>query len=333
MQRRDFGRLLPGAAITGAISALLGAPRPGFGQARSAFPNQPIRMVVPLAAGTLTDVVARLLAEAMARDLGQPVIVENRGGANGNLAAAYLKQQRPDGHAVMLAGVSMFAFNPFLYASLSYDPVRDFTYVAPVVDTPFMLVASKRSGITTVAQFLERARARPGELTYASAGNGNSTHLAMEMVAEVADIRLTHVPYSAVSPFNSLIAGETDSMLGVVGSLLPHLRSGSIMPLAVLLDARLPDLPEVPTLREAGLQAPTMPGWYALVGPAGMPEEPVLRLNAALQKTLRDPLVRQRLGEAHLTPIEGSPATIRESFERDSEIWGAFIRRRGLRLG
>lgn len=328
MQRRDFGRLLPGAAIT----AALGAPRPGFGQARG-FPNQPIRMVVPLAAGTLTDVVGRLLAEAMARDLGQPVVVENRGGANGNLAAAYLKQQRPDGHAVMLAGVSMFAFNPFLYASLSYDPVRDFTYVAPVVDTPFMLVASKRSGITTVAQFLERARARPGELTYASAGNGNSTHLAMEMVAEAADIRLTHVPYSAVSPFNSLIAGETDSMLGVVGSLLPHLRAGSIVPLAALLDARLPDLPEVPTLREAGLQAPTMPGWYALVGPAGMPEEPVLRLNAALQRTLRDPLVRQRLGEAYLTPIEGSPATIRESFERDSEIWGAFIRRRGLRLG
>lgn len=329
MQRRDFGRLLTGTAI----AAALGAPRPGFGQGRPGFPNQPVRMVVPLAAGTLTDVIARLLAEAMARDLGQPVVVENRGGANGNLAAAYLKQQRADGHAVMLAGVSMFAFNPFLYANLAYEPARDFTYIAPVVNTPFMLVASRRSGIATVAQFLERARARPGELTYASAGNGNSTHLAMEMVAEAADIRLTHVPYSAVSPVNSLIAGETDSMLSVVGSLLPHIRSGAIVPLAVLLDARAPDLADVPTLREAGLQTPTMPGWYALVGPAGMPEEPTTRLNAALQKALQDPAVRQRLREIYLDPIEGSPATIRESFERDSETWGAFIRRRGLRLG
>lgn len=328
MHRRELGQFFGATAAAAVFSAV----RPALGQDRPPFPNQPVRMVVPLAAGTLTDIIARLLAEPMARELGQPVIIENRGGANGNLAAAYLKQQRPDGHAVLLAGVSMFAFNPFLYQNLPYDPARDFTYIAPVVNTPFMLVASRQSGITSVAQFLERARARPGELTFASAGNGNSTHLAMEMVAEAAQIRLTHVPYSAVSPLNSLLSGETDTMLSVLGSMIPHARSGAVTPLAVLLDARAPDLPEVPTLREAGLDAPTMPGWYALVGPAGMPEAPVLRLNAALQQALLDPAVRRRFRELYLDPIAGSPATIRESFERDSGIWGSFIQRRGLRL-
>jgi tripartite-type tricarboxylate transporter receptor subunit TctC len=325
MQRRELARILAGGGLAAAFGAAGAA-------AQAPFPSQPVRMIVPLAAGTLTDIIARLLAEPMARELGQPVIVENRGGANGTLAAGYLKQQRPDGHAVLLAGVSMFAFNPFLYANLSYDPARDFTYVAPVVNTPFMLVASRQSGITTVAQFLARARARPGELTYASAGNGNSTHLAMEMVAEAADIRLTHVPYSAVSPTNSLIAGETDAMLSVIGSMIPHIRAGTIVPIAVLLDARSPDLPEVPTLREAGLVAPTMPGWYALVGPANLPDVPTRRLNAALQTALGAEAVRQRLRELHLAPIAGSPATIRESFEQDSAVWGDFIRRRGLRL-
>ncbi|TCH98401.1 tripartite tricarboxylate transporter substrate binding protein [Roseococcus sp. SYP-B2431] len=290
-------------------------------------------MVVPLAAGTLTDVVARLIAEPMARDLGQPIVIENRGGANGNLAAAYLKQQRPDGYAILLAGVSMLAFNPYLYANLPYDPARDFSYIGPVVNTPFILVASKKSGITTVAQFLERTRARPGEITFASAGNGNSTHLAMEMVAEAADLRLTHVPYSSVSPLASLMSGETDTMLTVVGTALPQVLNGTIVPLAVLLDARLPELPNVPTLAEAGVRTPTMAGWYALVGPEGLPEGPTVRLNAALQASLKDANVRQRLAQMHLSPMEGSPADIRRMFEQDSETWGNFIRRRGLRLG
>ncbi|WP_421992365.1 Bug family tripartite tricarboxylate transporter substrate binding protein [Roseococcus sp.] len=325
MNRRHLGQLIAGTAFAAPVTA--------HAQARTGFPNQPVRMVVPLAAGTLTDVIARLLVEPMARELGQPVVIENRAGANGNLAAAYLKQQRPDGYTVLLAGVSMLAFNPYLYANLPYDPARDFSYIGPVVNTPFILVASHKSGIRTVAQFLERTRARPGEITFASAGNGNSTHLAMEMVAEAADIRLTHVPYSAVSPLASLMSGETDTMLTVVGTALPQVLNGAIVPLAVLLDARLPELPQVPTLAEEGVRAPTMPGWYALVGPDGLAEEPTLRLNAALQVALRDPTVRQRLAQMHLAPMEGSPASIRQMFESDSKTWGDFIRRRGLRLG
>ncbi len=321
MNRRTLPRLLAGAALA--------SPLPAMAQA---FPNQPVRMVVPLAAATLTDVIARFLAEPMARELGVPVIVENRAGANGALSAAYVKQQRPDGYAVLLAGVSLLAFNPFLYGNLPYDPARDFTYIAPVVNTGFMLVVSRRSGITSVAEFLARARARPGEITYGSAGNGNSTHLAMEMVTEAADIRLTHVPYSSTSPVTALLTGEIDSMLSTVGSVVAQVRAGTVVPLAVLLPRRLAELPEVPTLSEAGLEAPTMPGWYALIGPAGMPEEPVRRLNRAMQVALEDPGVLARLRDIHLEAIEGSPESMRAAFERDSEIWGAFIRRRNLRL-
>ena len=320
-------RTLPAAAAAAIVLA-----RPAFGQGGAAFPSQPVRMLVPLAAGTLTDIIARLLAEPMGRALGQPVIVENRPGANGVVSVTALKQQRPDGHAVLLAGVSLVSFNPHLYRNLPYDPAKDFTWIAPVVNTAFMLVASRQSGIASVAQFLDRARAKPGELTYGSVGIGNSTHLAMEMVAEAAGIRLAHVPYSASAPVTALLRGEVDCMLATVGTVITHARNGALVPLAVLLDRRAPEMPEVPTLREAGIAAPTMPGWYALVGPAGVPVQAQERLNDAMRAALADPAVRERLAQMYLEPIPGTPATIRDTYERDSAIWGAFIRRRGLQL-
>ena len=315
-----------------AAAGTLMAGRAGAQQAAAPFPTQPVRMLVPLAAGTLTDIIARLLADPLTRALGQPVIVENRPGANGVVSVTALKQQRPDGHAVLLGGVSLFSFNPHLYRNLPYDPATDFTYIAPVVNTAFMLVASRQSGIASVAQFVDRARAAPGTLTYGSAGIGNSTHLAMEMVAEAAGIRLAHVPYSASPAVTALLRGEIDCMLATVGTVITHARSGALVPLAMLLDRRAPELPAVPTLREAGIDAPTMPGWYALVGPPGVPMPAQEKLNDAMVAALADPVVRERLAQMYLEPIPGTPATIRQTYERDSATWGAFIRRRGLQL-
>lgn len=317
---RRRGLVLGGASL--ALPAL----------AQPAFPSQPVRMLVPLAAATLTDVIARLLADPMARALGQPVIVENRPGANGVVSVTTLKQQRPDGHAVLLAGVSLVSFNPHLYRNLPYDPERDFTWIAPVVNTAFMLVASKQSGITTVAQFLERARALPGELTYGSAGIGNSTHLAMEMVADAAGIRLQHVPYSNSPAVTALLKGEIETMLATVGTVINQARSGQLVPLAVLMDRRAKELPGVPTLKEAGIDAPTMPGWYALVGPAGMLDGPQETLNDAMRSALAEPTVRDKLAGMYMEPIDGTPAAMRRLYEQDSATWGGFIRRRGLAL-
>ena len=318
-------------AVIGAGAALLAA---GAWPARAqpAFPSQPVRMLIPLAAGTLTDIIGRLLAEPMARHLGQPVVVDNRPGANGVVSVAALKQARPDGHTVLLAGVSLVSFNPHLYRNLGYDPATDFSYIAPVVNTGFMLVASPRSGLASVAQFVERAKAKPGEVTFGSVGVGNSTHLAMEMVADAAGLRLSHVPYPSSAPVAALMRGEVDTMLATIGTVINQARAGQVVPLAVLLDRRAPELPDVPTLREAGIEAPTMPGWYALVGPAGVPMPAQEKLNAAMAQTLSEAPVRERLAGMYLEPIPGTPETIRRTYERDSAVWGAFIRRRGVVL-
>ncbi len=259
--------------------------------------------------------------------------MDNRPGANGAIAVNALKQARPDGGAVLLGGVSLFSFNPHLYPRLPYDAARDFTYIAPVADTALILVAGPRSGLTSVVQLVSRAKAEPERLTYASVGFGNSTHLAMEMLADTAGIRLTHVPFNGTGPsLTSVMTGETDCMVIPLVSALPHLQSGGLAPLAMLTRERVPALPEVPTLRELGLEGLVMPGWYAFVGPAGMPDAAVERINLAVRGALKDPAVARALRDQYLEPMQGSAQFVRDSVAKDSADWGAFMRRRSLRV-
>ena len=217
--------------------------------------GQALRVIIPQPPGGATDVLARLLSEPLSRALERPVVVENRPGANGIVAINALRQSRPDGGTLLLGGVSIFSFNPNLYPSLPYDPWRDFAWVAPVADTPFVVVAGRRSGIADMAGLLERARARPEGVTYGSAGIGNSTHLAMEMIAERAGVHLTHVPFAGSAPaLASLAAGDTDCMVNPLGNTLSLIAGGDAVPLATLGVERSPALPEVPTLRETGLE-------------------------------------------------------------------------------
>ncbi|MFC7739378.1 Bug family tripartite tricarboxylate transporter substrate binding protein, partial [Roseomonas sp. GCM10028921] len=252
-------RILAMAALAAGTGPIARSTR-----AQGSFPTQPIRLIVSQAAGSNTDVVARLMAEPMARRLGQPVVVENRAGANGVIATTLIKQQRPDGHTIALVGVSLLTFNPYLYSNLPYDSARDFTYVAPVSDTPFVLVVGPRSGMGSLADLVARARVQPGRLTFSSAGIGNSTHLATEMLADRTGIQLTHVPYSGTSQaLTAVMTGEVDLMISVLGNALPQIRDRTLVPLATVAAARSPDLPELPTLIEAGVDAPVMPGWLA----------------------------------------------------------------------
>ena len=318
------------------LAATLGAAAAARAQTAGTsapFPSQPIRLVVSQAAGSNTDVVARLMAEPMSRKLGQTVVVENRAGANGMVATAFLKQQRPDGHVVALVGVSLLTFNPFLYSNLTYDPAKDFSYVAPVSDTPFVMICSPKSGIRSLAEFIARAKAEPGRLTYSSAGIGNSTHLAVEMLADRAGLSLTHVPYAGTSQaLTAVMTGEVDAMISVLGNALGQIRSGGLVPLATIAASRTTALPELPTLRELGVDAPVMPGWLALVGPAGMPEPVVTTLNAAVREALADAPVVANMASQNLFAIPGSAADIRTRVARDGEIWGGFIKAKGLRV-
>ncbi|CAB3728839.1 hypothetical protein LMG1866_04465 [Achromobacter ruhlandii] len=319
-ERRFLGALCGVAMLWGAQAS-----------AADRFPDRPVRLIVPQSAGSGGDVVARLLGERIGASLGQPVVIENRPGANGIIAASFVAKAPADGYTLMLAGVSQMSFNPRLYKSLAYRADKDFTYISPVVDTPFLLVASKTSGIKSLKGLQTAAKAKPGTLSFASAGAGNSTHLSTEMIAEAAGIKLMHVPFKGSGPaLNAVLGGQVDVMTSVLGAALPQVTAGNLVPLAVLADSRAPDLPDVPTLREAGIQAPVMPGWFAVVGPAAMDEGVVSRLNSAVQEALADKAIQQRLRALYLVPIPGTAQGIAQRAATDAEVWGAFIQRAGV---
>ncbi|NDZ17300.1 tripartite tricarboxylate transporter substrate binding protein [Variovorax sp. WS11] len=320
------------------LLATLAVPTAGFvlssgAQAQVAWPSRPVKLVVPQGPGSGSDVVARLLNDRLAQRLGQPVVIENNPAANGLVALSSVAKAAPDGYTLGLAGVSQMAFNPALYKDLPYNPAKDFTYVAPVVDTPFVLVTSNKSGIKTFPQFVEQARKKNGELSFGSAGIGNSTHIAMELIASAAGVKLLHVPYKgSAAALTAVLAGEVDAMVSVVGPALPQVQSGKANAVAVLGAARVPQWPQVPTIKEAGLNVPAMPGWYAVVGPAGLDPKIVSTFNAALQQVMADPAVKSKLVELSLPPIPGGDAEIRQRAASDLAYWSDFIRKNNIRV-
>ncbi|QHJ01597.1 tripartite tricarboxylate transporter substrate binding protein [Xylophilus rhododendri] len=304
---------------------------PAFAEA--AWPTKPIKLVVPQGAGSGSDVIARLLSDRLGQALGQPVVIENVPGANGLLALGNTARAQPDGYSLVLAGVSQIAFNPALYKALPYDPSKDFTYLAPIADTPFVLVTSNASGIKSFAQFIEQAKKKNGELTYSSAGVGNSTHIAMELIAATAGVKLMHVPYKGSgAALTAVLSGEVDAMVSVVGATLPQVQAGKVQAIAVLGATRVPQWPQVPTVKEAGLNVPPMPGWYAITGPARLDPRIVATFNTALQKVMADPVVKARLAELSLPPMSGGEAEIRQRAATDTAYWGDFIRKNNIQV-
>jgi tripartite-type tricarboxylate transporter receptor subunit TctC len=322
--RSGIGRRTLGAAAIGGALARA---------ARAQTSDRPIRILVPGAPSTQPDLVARILAEEMGRQLGRAVVAEPRPGGNGIVAVNALRQQQPDGGVLMLGGGSVLTYNPALYANPPYDPLRDFTAIGLVANSPMFLVASRRSGIATIADLLEKARARPEALTFASGGYGHSTHLAMEMLCDVAGIRLTHVPFPTRSPLPELLSGAIDLATGPVSSSLPSVRAGELVAVAALAPGRVPTLPDIPTLREAGLDCPLVPVWYAVVGPAGMPEEVTARLSAAIGATVASPALQARMADLQITPLIGNPAQVGEKIRTEAAAWSPFVRKIGLSVG
>lgn len=321
MNRRLFGCAVFAAAMLGS----------GMVLADDGYPNRPIRLIVPQSAGSGGDVVARLLGEKLSKDLGQSIVVDNRPGANGIVAMTTVAKASSDGYTLLLTGVSQISFNPHLYASLPYNPQKDYTFISPVVDTPFVLVASKASGITSMPGLIEKAKQKPGGLTFSSAGVGNSTHLAMEVVADKLGLKMTHVAYKGSGPaLTGVVAGEVDTMASVLGAALPQVTGGTVVPLAIMGPQRVKELPNVPTLKEAGVDVPVLPSWYALVGPAGLDPKIVSKLNAALQGALADPQVKAKLASLYLYPVAGTSDAMKQRAASESKTWGEFIRKRGI---
>ena len=297
-------------------------------------PDHPLRWIVGYPAGGGTDVLARLLAAAMAPRLGQPIVVDNRPGAATNIGAEAAARAEPDGHTVFTAGNETLVFNPALYRNLPFDVDRDLRPLGLMARFHLVVAVRTASPATTLRALLDRAKAEPGRVDYGSPGVGSPHHLAMERLARDTGVTLNHVPYRGMAPvLNDLMAGTVEAAVVDVAAGGEALRSGRIRPLAVCSPARHPTLPEVPTVAEAaGLAGFEAYAWQGLTAPARTPDAAATRLSAALAKTLAEAPVQARMQEIGLEPLPGGPAEYRALIEADRAIYWPLIRTLGLTL-
>ena len=316
-----------------ALAAGLVLPWGAQAQTEARWPSKPVKWVVPFPPGGAMDFIARTLGDRLAQELGQAFVIENRPGAGGNIGADYVAKQPGDGHTIMIASIGM-ATNKALYPKLSYDPVKDFTPVSLLALVPNVLVVNPaRSSDRSVKDVLAHARREPGKLTYASAGNGTSIHLAGEVFASMAQLKLLHIPYKGSGPaVTDMLGGQVDLMFDSITSARSHIQSGKLLALGVTSARRSPALPEVPTLAEAGVPGYEVSPWFAVFAPAGTPADVVARLNKALITALRQPEIVRKLESVGAEPIGSTPQALAEHLNKELLRWGALIQERGIRL-
>lgn len=296
------------------------------------FPTRPINLVVPFPPGGVADIVARTLAAEIAKELRQPVIVENRGGAAGNLGAEAVARAQPDGHTVLYAVGSILTANPHLYPKMPFDAQRDFAAVTEVVAGGMVLVAHPTVPVASFNELVSLAKARPGRLSYASYGNGSFPHLNMELLKSTLGAFIVHIPYRGAAPaLADVMSGQVEVMFDVSTTAIPQIRAGKLRPLAVNTPRRLAALPEVPAISEfiPGFDGS---GWQGLFVPASTPRAALQQLHAAAVKALAQPEVRKRLNDSGLEVVASGPAELTEKVRRESEKWAKVVRFAGIRI-
>lgn len=294
------------------------------------YPAKPIRLVVPYAAGGAVDIVARSVGQKMSVLLKQPIIVDNRPGASTNIGMDAVSKAAPDGYTIMMASNSL-ATNAALFAKLPFDPTRDFTPVARIGQASLVLVVPAKSSVTSLKDLISQAQAQPGKLSYASAGNGSSGHLAGELFKEAAHIDVLHVPYKGGAPAITDLLGERITFMPINPlEVITHIRAGTLRAIAVASDQRAPLLPGVPTSREQGLPGFTASVWWGLVAPAKTPPAVVRELNIAANTALADPDVRKQLMQLGVTILPGTPEAFGQFVRNETSTWNGVIRKAGI---
>jgi tripartite-type tricarboxylate transporter receptor subunit TctC len=309
---------------------LTGLARPGLGQA--AWPTKPITYVVPFPAGGNTDTLARLIGQKLSPVLGQPVIIDNKPGAGGNIGSAFVAQAKPDGHTILGGTISSHAINPSIYPSMPYDVVKSFEPILLIGTSPLVLVVGVNTPYRSLANVIAAARSKPGDLTFASAGNGTSPHLAGELLNSLAGIKLTHVPYKGSAPaISDVMAGHVPMMFDTALIVGPHLKAGKVRALAIASSGRINRLPDVPTTAEAGVPGLEIGSWQAIFAPAGVAKEIVRRLNTEIAQIMKLPDVAARLADLGVEPAAGPPEELAELQRNEISKWAKVVKEAGIK--
>jgi tripartite-type tricarboxylate transporter receptor subunit TctC len=300
--------------------------------AQTAWPTQPVRMVIPFPPGGPTDLVGRVLAQALSEQLGQNVIVENKPGANANIAAELVARAPADGYTFMY-NTSSLALSAVLYSKLNYDALKDFAPVALTAVVPMVLVVHPSVPAKTVPEFIDLLKKNPGKMVYGSAGNGNVTHLGAFQFLQANGLSATHVPYKGSSPaLVDLAGGQTQFMTDTINSALPYIRDGRMRALAVTSAKRSPVLPDVPTLQESGMAGFEVGAWQGVVMPAKTPPEIVNKLNAEITKALKNPAVLEKLAAQGAQPLGSTPEQYGAYLRSEIQRWGEVAKATGAKL-
>jgi tripartite-type tricarboxylate transporter receptor subunit TctC len=315
------------AALAACCLALLALPLPA---ARAAYPERPIRLIVPFPPGGGTDLVARQLAEGMTQNLGQTVVVENRGGGSTIIGTEAVAKAQPDGYTLLLATFA-HAVNPALHRKLPYATFDAFAPVALIGRSPNVLVVSPKAPFKTVQELLAYARSHPGKLTFGSYGNGTSAHLAGEMFKSLAQVNMVHVPYRGSGPaLTDLMGGQIDTMFSTVSSVSQLVKNGQLRALAVTSAQRSPSHPEWPTVAESGVPGYVVESWYGVYAPAGTPPDTIARLNAALKVAVQSPNFRRNVEEEGLVLDVGDPKQLDTFVRSEADRWAKIIKDAGI---
>ena len=300
--------------------------------AAPAYPDKPIRMIVPFAPGGGVDFTARLIGQKLGAALNQGVVSDNRAGAGGVIGTEIAAKAPADGYTLVLGSAGPLAILPGMMKGLQYDPVRDFAPVALVSSLPFLLVVHPALPVKTVAELVAYAKAKPGQLNYGTAGNGSTTHLATELFKSMAQIDLVHVPYKGVAPaVADLLGGQVQMMSGDLSTLMPQVRAGKLRALAVTGAKRSALAPELPTIAESGVAGFEASGWFGVLAPAATPRTLIAQLNTAIVKSLGDADTRERLAALGGDAGGGTPAEFAARIRDDLSKWGRLIKTLGLR--
>ncbi len=305
-----------------AVFALM-ASYPVFAQA---FPVRPVRVVVPYPPGGANDIVARLLSQKMTENLGHNLVVDNRGGGNTIIGSELVAKAVPDGHTVLIIAAG-HAINPGLYPKLPYDTARDFAAVSLIGDGAYVLVAHPSAGVSTTAELVAAAKAKPGQLAYASSSIGNLTHLAAELFTALAGIKMLHVPYKGGGPaVTDLLGGRVAVFFSTVAVARPHLQTGKLRGLGVTTGRRSQALPAMPTIAESGLPGYEVSGWYGIVAPTATPKHAIARLHSAVQVAIGQPDIREKLLGIGVETVEASPAQFGARIVAEIAKWDKLVR-------